>query len=132
MLITQLSYFPEDASSSHMQDKHYTVSKKSRNTLFSPCCSVHKALGRIYCTLFNFCWEGKIISLLKSFSIEFAKIAECLETVNDFSFATPLLEDGSALWLFYGGQNLSPEGLKGWDFWGAAWTHLRWDVTQHF
>lgn len=106
------------------------VSKKSLNTSFPLCCSVHEALGRIYCTLFSLCWGGKIISLLKSFSIEFAKTAECLETVNDFSFATPLPEDMSALCLFYRGHNLSPEGLKGWDFWGIAWTHVRWDIAE--
>lgn len=131
MLITQLSYFPEDPDSSHTQDKHCTASKRSRNTSFSLCCSVHEALGKIYCTLFNLCWGGKIISLLKSFSVEFAKTAECLKTVNDFSFATPLPEEVSALHVFYGEHNLSPEGLEGWDFWGIAWTHLRWDLTVH-
>lgn len=48
MLITQLSYFPEDSGSSRTQDKHCIVSKKSCNTSFPPCCSVHEALGRIY------------------------------------------------------------------------------------
>lgn len=76
-------------------------SKKSPNTSFPLCCSVYNALGRIYCTLFNLCQGGKIISPLKSFSIEFTEIAECFKIVNDFSFATPLPEDGSALWLFY-------------------------------
>lgn len=88
MLITQQSYFLEDPGSSCSQDMHST------NMLTILCfhsivLSTEPQAGLIahYSTSAK---KVKIISLLKSFSVELTVIAECFKTGNDFGFATPL------------------------------------------